>query len=431
MKNKVVKNASWIIAGKIAQSVLGLIVSMLTARYLGPSNYGKISYAASIVAFVIPIMQLGLNNILVQEFINNPSEEGKILGTSLLLNLFSSFACIVGVITFVFFANHNDTETILVCALYSILLIFQSMELCNYWFQSKYLSKYTSIVSLIAYIVVSSYKIFLLVTHKSVYWFAISNALDYMLIGIFSLILYKILGGKRLEFSIKIGEKLFARSRYYIVSSLMVTIFAQTDKIMINQMINSASTGYYSAAVACAGLSSFIFSAIIDSFRPSIFEAKKQDENKYKLNVIRLYSIVIYLSLLQSLVMTIFAPLIIHILYGSQYDNSINALQIVVWYTTFSYIGSVRNIWILAENNQRYLWKINLSGAITNIVLNFILIPFLGILGAAIASLLTQIFTNVIIGYIIYDLRENNVFMLKSLNFKYIKEMLKIIHKNR
>ena len=64
--NKVVKNASWIIACKIAQVVLNLIVSMITARYLGPSNYGVITYASSIVAFFAPIVQLGINCILVQ-----------------------------------------------------------------------------------------------------------------------------------------------------------------------------------------------------------------------------------------------------------------------------------------------------------------------------------------------------------------------------
>ena len=70
--NKVAKNATWIIGCRIVQSVLALIINMLTARYLGPSNYGLITYASSIVAFVVPIMNLGLSNILVQEIVNNP-----------------------------------------------------------------------------------------------------------------------------------------------------------------------------------------------------------------------------------------------------------------------------------------------------------------------------------------------------------------------
>ena len=62
LNNRIIKNASWIIVGKVAQSVLNLIVTMLTARYLGPSNYGLINYAASIVAFVV---LLGLKDILL------------------------------------------------------------------------------------------------------------------------------------------------------------------------------------------------------------------------------------------------------------------------------------------------------------------------------------------------------------------------------
>ena len=144
IKNKVVKNASWIIGCKIIQSVFALIVSMLTARYLGPSNFGLINYAASIVAFFLPIAQLGINNVLVQEFVNTPEEEGKILGTSLVSTFISALASIVGVISFAFIANRDEPVTIIVCALYSVMIVFQTLELTQYWFQAKYLSKYNS-----------------------------------------------------------------------------------------------------------------------------------------------------------------------------------------------------------------------------------------------------------------------------------------------
>ena len=62
MKQKqVLNNAKWIIVCKIAQSILQLVVGMLCARYLGPSNYGLIGYASSVVAFVLPVMKLGLD----------------------------------------------------------------------------------------------------------------------------------------------------------------------------------------------------------------------------------------------------------------------------------------------------------------------------------------------------------------------------------
>ena len=49
--NKEVKNASWLIYGKLAQMILSFFVSILTARYLGPSNYGTISYVSAYIAF--------------------------------------------------------------------------------------------------------------------------------------------------------------------------------------------------------------------------------------------------------------------------------------------------------------------------------------------------------------------------------------------
>jgi O-antigen/teichoic acid export membrane protein len=425
--NKVAGNAVWIIGGRVVQSLLGLVINMLTARYLGPSNYGLITYASSLVAFVVPIMQLGFNNVLVREIVNNPDEEGKVLGTSMALSLFSSFFCIIGLTSFVYALSSNETDTIMVCLLYSVILIFQALEHIQYWYQAKLISKYTSVIGLFAYLAVSAYKIYLLAAAKPVYWFALSNALDYAIISVSSIILYRRLGGHKLQFSWNVGKRMFSASRHYILSSMMITIFAQTDKIMIKMMIGETETGYYGAAAACAGLISFVYSAIIDSFRPSIFEGQKESEEIFKRRLTMLYSIIIYMSLAQSAVMTIFAGLIIHILYGEAYEPAISALRIIVWYTTFSYLGSVRNIWILAHEKQHLLWIINLSGALANVVLNSIMIPIIGINGAAIASLFTQIFTNVIIGYIIKEIRPNNKIMAEALNPRSLIDAIKRI----
>lgn len=428
---KVVRNAGWIIICRVAQAILQLVVSMLTARYLGPSNYGIINYAASLVAFVVPIMQLGLSSILVQEIINREVSDGETIGTALSMCLLSAIPCVLGVGCFACIANAGETITIVVCSLYSMLLFFQAFEVIQYWFQAKLLSKYTSILSLIAYFLVSAYKVFLLITAKSIYWFAVSNALDYLIIAIGLLILFKKFGNEPFKFSKVTAVRMFNKSKYYIVSSLMVTVFAQTDRIMIKLMMNDAATGFYSAAVACAGMTSFVFIAIIDSARPSIFESKKNENESYEKNIIRLYSLIIYMAIVQSVVVTVFARIIINILYGNAYLESIDPLRLVVWYTTFSYMGSVRNIWILAEGKQKYLWIINLSGAGMNIVLNSILIPFMGIMGAALASVFTQFFTNFLVSYIIQPIAYNNSLIIKSLNPKYCIQILEKILNSR
>ena len=97
-------------------------------------------------------MQLGLSSIMVQELVNSPEEEGKILGTSITLSVVSSFACIAGVTAFAAIANRGEPVTIIVCLLYSLNLIFQALEMIRYWFQARLISKYTSIISLVAYV---------------------------------------------------------------------------------------------------------------------------------------------------------------------------------------------------------------------------------------------------------------------------------------
>ena len=424
LKNRVVRNASWIIICKLFQSVLSLIINMITARYLGPSNFGLIAYASSIVTFFVPIMDLGLSNILVQKIGENQDKEGEVLGTSMVMSLISAFFCIVGVVTFTLVANHGEKEAIIVCALYSILLLFQSLNIIKYWFQAKLLSKYTAIVGLISYVLVSAYKIFLLVSEKNIYWFAISNSLDFMIIAFSSICIYKKIGGQRFRFSLDTARRLFSQSKYYIIAALMVTIFAETDKVMIKLMIGNEEAGFYSAAVSAAAVLGVVFSAIIDSARPIIFESKLKDESLYQLNVSRLYCIIIYSSLVYSLGITIFAKLIIFIIYGKDYYPAISALKIIVWYTPFSYIGVIRNIWLLAENKQKYLWKVNMFGAVANVILNYFLIPVMGINGAAVASLITQIYTNVIVSFIIRPIRYNNTLLAKGLNIKLVLNLL-------
>lgn len=426
-KTSVFNNAMWIIGGKIFQSVLALVVNLLTARYLGPSNYGIISYAASLIAFVTPIAYLGFDHVLVQEITIHSKEEGGIIGSSIVATMISSFFSLLGVTTYSLIADWGQLTTTIVVALYGLMLFSQSLELIKYWFQAKLLSKYMSIVSLFAFAFVSGYKIFLLATKQNIAWFAISNSIDYFIIAVALIIIYRKLGGQKLFFSKEIVKRMWNSSKHFIVSSLMVVIYAQTDKIMLKQMLGNSAAGLYSAAVSTAGLTSFIFCAIIDSFRPVIFKYKDQNNKKYESSIEQLYGVVIYFALLQSLVITILAPLLIQVLYGSSYSQSSDVLRIVVWYTTFSYMGPVRNIWILAENKQQYMWIINLSGALANVIMNLLLIPVFGMIGAAIASLLTQFFTNVVMSMLIKPLRHNNTLIVKGLNPKPLLGYFKVI----
>ena len=436
MKQKqVFHNAKWIIICKIAQSILQLIIGMISARYLGPSNYGIINYAASIVAFALPVMKLGLDAILVHQLVESPEKEGEIMGTSLFLNTVSSFLCMGGVCAFAALANFGQTETIIVCALYSTSIFFAALEMIQYWFQYKLLSKYSSVVMLVAYVFVSAYKIFLLSSGKSIYWFAFSHSVEYGVIGILLLVLYRKKSQSGLSVSFSRAKKMLKLSRHYMIGALMVVVIQNTDHIMLTTMVGEAENGYYSAAITSAGVAQFVFTAIIDSFRPMILESKRENQIEFEKNMSRLYGIIIYLSFAQSLIFTIFAPFIINVLYGAQYAASIGVLQILTWYRAFSFMGTVRNIWLLAEEKQKYLPLINLTGMITNIVLNAVTIPFWGAKGAAAASLVTQVFMNFVLGFIFTPIKQNNRLLLKGIAprffFKELKSVANVILKKK
>ena len=418
MKNKVLVNASWIVICKVAQSIIALIIGMITARFLGPTNYGLVTYASSLVAFVLPVMQLGFNSTLVQEILDNPENEGRIIGTSVICSFVAAIVSIIGISSFVLIANPGEKETIIVCFLYSLSLLFSAIELIQYWFQAKYLSKFPSIASVIAYTVSAGYKCYLLITGKGIRWFAVTHVIETLIISVLLLIILKKRCDFRLKFSFDIAKRMLSNSKHYIISGIMVSIFQQTDRVMLKIIHSETDTGYYSSAITCIGITAFVFSAIIESARPLIFEKKKESKVEFEEKVKQLFSIITLLSLAQSIVMTVLAKPIILLLFGSDYLPSVPILQIAVWFSTFGYYGVVRNIWILAEQKQYVLWIINLVGALTNVILNMLLIPSMGGMGAAVASLLTQIVSNFVLSFLLKDIRSCGRIMIKSLNPK-------------
>lgn len=420
-RSKTVKNAGWLIVGKMAQMLISLLVSLLTARYLGPANYGLINYATAYTAFFMAFCTLGINSILVKELIDHPDEEGEILGSTLLLRAISSFLSAGVIVLVVGFLEADEPTTILVTALCSLSLVFHIFEAFNFWFQSKLKSKITAIVSLTSYAITAAYKVILLVLNKSVAWFAFATSLDYICVGILLLVCYKRAGGQRLGFSVRVSKRLLRQSVHFILPSMMVSIYGYADKFMLKHMLSETEVGYYSTAVAVCGLWSFVLAAIIDSAYPSIMEASRKDEKLFEKKNRQLYAVVFYMAVVVSAMFCIFGEWIIQLLYGQQYLPAAAPLRVVTWYTAFSYLGVARDAWVVCRNKQKHLKYIYVSAALSNIVLNLVFIPFWGPTGAALASLLTQIVTIMVVPFFIKDLRRNSVLILEGICFKNIK----------
>lgn len=418
-KNKTIKNAGYLIAGRVIQMVFGLVVGLLTARYLGPANYGLINYAGAYTAFFSSICTLGINSVLVKEFVDHPDEEGMVIGTTLLLRALSSAFSACTVIAISSFVDAGEKTTICIVVLSSIGMVFHIFETFNYWFQRRLESKVTAKATLIAYAVSSAYKIYLLATGKSVAYFALITSIDYLCLGVILFAEYKKSNGQALTFSWNYGKSLLSRSCHFILPGLMVSIYGQTDKLMLKQMIGEAEIGYYATAVSLCGMWCFILKAVIDSVYPSIMEAAKNgNESLFKKRNVQLYAIVFYVSMVVSLGFTVLAKPLIYIMYGESYLPAVNPLRIVTWYTAFSYLGVARNAWIVSKNKQKYLFAIYAASAVANVVLNCLLIPILGASGAAIASLVAQILTTLVVPFFIKDMKENSMMILDAIMLK-------------
>ena len=419
--SKEIKNAGWLIGGKMAQMVLSFVISILTARYLGPGNYGVVNYGQAYVAFFTAFCTLGINAVIIKDFVDHPDEEGTAIGTTLVLRAISSFLSAIMIVSIVSILDAGEPETIIVTALCSISLLFQIFDTFNYWFQSRYQSKVTSIASFVAYFIVSIYKIILLVLKKSVKWFAFSTSLDYIAIAILLLFAYRKYNGPKLSYSTNKARELLGKSYHYILSSMMVAIYGQTDKLMLKQMMDSSEVGYYSIATAICMIWVFILQAIIDSLFPTILNLYGKDEKAFIRKNKQLYAIVFYMSMAVSVLFTVFGGFVISLLYGETYMPSVGPLRIATWYTAFSYLGVARNAWVVCNDKQKYLKYLTFGAAVVNVLLNLLLIPVLGASGAALASLITQISTSILLPYAFSGMRENAKMMIDAILLKGVK----------
>ena len=98
--NRFLKNTSWVISGQIIQMLINFLVSIFTIRYLGPSNYGVITYVASFVTFFGTIASLGLDTVTMKLLVSNDEKDGVIITSATFLRLVASIICYFSLIIY-------------------------------------------------------------------------------------------------------------------------------------------------------------------------------------------------------------------------------------------------------------------------------------------------------------------------------------------
>ncbi len=394
--NRFFSNTMWDIGGKVFQMGLTAVVGMLTARYLGPSNFGVIGETASYVAFFSVVCQLGFTSTAVKEVMDHEDKQGEILGTTIFFRICTSLISSVAISCLLYVLKDGDKTVVWVAFLQSLSLVFQSFEMIHYWYQSRLETQVSVKIQSFAYVIMAVYKIAILALGKSVEWFAFSTALEAAVVGAALVLVYGRGEGQKLSVSLSAGKDLLKRSYQFILSGLMVTIYSEMDKIMLGQMLSEEAVGYYTAATKISSMWSFVLTALINSSRPVIIASRSKSHELYIKQNKRLYATIIWIGIAAGLGITVLGKWIILIMYGRDYLPAVSSLQISAWYTMFAMLGSARGIWVVCEEKSKYVKYYLGTGAVINVILNYLLIPAYGPGGAAAATLITQIFTAVL-----------------------------------
>lgn len=419
--NKFFSNIIWDMGGKIFQMLLTLIVGMLTARYLGPSNYGIIGETASYVSFFSVICQLGFTSTMVKELMDGKDKEGEILGTTIFFRICTSLISSLAITCLLYVLKDGDKIIVRVAFLQSLSLIFQSFEMIHYWYQSRLETQVSVKIQSFAYVIMAIYKVLILALGKSVEWFAFSTALEAAMVAISLVWTYRKGSGGKLSVSISAGKEILKRSYHFILSGLMATIYGEMDKIMLGEMLSETAVGFYTAATKVSTMWSFVLMSLINSSRPVIIASKNKSNDLYVKQNKRLYAAIIWIGIAAGLGITFLGKWIIYVMYGEAYLPATSSLQISAWYTMFAMLGTARGIWIVCENKAKYVKYYLGLGSILNVVLNYLLIPQFGPGGAAAATLITQIFTAVLAPIIFKETRIYTKYVFEALVLKGIR----------
>ena len=432
-KSNFLNNLSWTMIAQIVQVLAQMLIGMFVSRYLGTDNKGSLDYVAAFVSFGTSIVALGVSGVIVNELCDVKNNDGRILGTVMRLQFIVSIItmiAVVGVIAGLTYYKNNDTMIIVLGAIEGASLLFGNFLTLFFWFQAREKMKYVSALQLITQLIVVLYKAVIIICKCSVVYFAFAKLLESIVTAILYYVVFRKYCKEKLAFDKQIGRKIITRSAPFLIADVMILLYQTMDKMMLGSMIDMTSVAYYSAATTIAAMWSVIPTAFLNVIRPKVMSSNTKDRKLYEKRMTETFTGLIYSAIPYSVIITIIGKYVIWLLYGKDFIPGNSALKIVVWYCAFSYIGGGRSIYLICEDKNKYATIFCIWGAIINAVLNWFLIPSYGINGAAFATLLTQIFANVIIPACYKETREYVKYVFKGfIRVDYVINDLKSILK--
>lgn len=415
----ILSNTGWLFADKILRMGVGLFVGVWIARYLGPEQYGLWNFAIAFVALFGAFATLGLDSIVVRELVKNPERQNELLGTAFALKLIGAVVALFLAVVAIAFVRSGETLTLWLVALSAAGFIFQSLNVIDFYFQANVKSRYTVYAANAAFILMTLVKIVLLISSAPLIAFAWVGLGEVALTSFLLLLAYRVNHHNIRDWCYRFNtaKELLNHSWPLIFTSLAVMIYMRIDQIMLGQMLNHKSVGIYSAALRLSEVWYFIPVTVVASVYPSIIKAKQHGESFYLARLQKLYNTMVILALTVAIPMTFLSGWLVTFLYGNEYIESGKILAIHIWGSIFVFFGCAWNSWMLTEGYQKTILKLNILSLLSNVVLNFILIPKYGVTGAAFATAISYSLGHTFFAMLFKNQKIAVVMLLRSFNF--------------
>jgi O-antigen/teichoic acid export membrane protein len=413
---KYFKNTGALFIGRVGSLVIKMIVGISVANYLGRGQNGILNGGIVYIYLFSAIASLGLDQFIVKELHAFPNNRDQVLGTSFWLKVFAGLLCIPLIwLAFQIYPAKGTPYSYLF--IFSFIGIIQAFTVIESYFQSQVQSKYIMQVQIAGNLISAAIKLALIFTRMPLIWFVYAYVLDYALISAGDYFTYQRKGRNVFSWGYNraLAQKLLTYSWPLIISGIMVALYMKIDVIMLQNISGIREAGAYATVAQLSEAWNFVPVVIVTSLFPAILNARRDEPERYNKRIQHMYDLMVYLSVPVAAIITFASPLI-YKLYKPEYAYAASVLSVHIWSGVFVFLGAASGQYLIAENLNKLTFVRTTFGAVVNIVLNLILIPKMGMMGAAIATLVAYASSTFFLR-VIPKVNDQGIKMLRSLLF--------------
>lgn len=428
---KIINNIAWLFTDQIFRMVLGLIVGIWVARYLGPKQFGLYSYVITFVSMFSPLASFGISTVVIRDLSRKDSCKEETIGSAFLLECVGGILTLLLSVFLIVLLKPGDTLTHWLVGIIAIGTIVDSFEVIDFWFRSQIQAKYTVIARNLTFILITVVRVVLLQIHAPLIAFVCAKLIESVISAIGAVVTYHRQGQNLMAWRVRLDrtKQLFRESLPLVFSGITIYIYSKIDQIMLGSFFKDQSElGFYSAAVKISECFDFLPVIIASSILPKLTQLKEQSEDEYRKKFQAYFDVMLLLWLAVAIPVSICSSFLVNLLYGASYATSATILSIYVWAQFGTNFGVARSNFFAIEGKLKWALYISISGAVINFLLNLYLIPKLGAIGATVATLVTYFIVNVLFNFLFQDLRFVGMLILRSLNLpKAVSRIYKLV----